>query len=154
MMHLDPNPTLTCTINNQLKKQHPEILLNHGENQKYYQWILRLLKYHADTSPSEWKQPHCCQWLRRISVFMLSGKLKIGSISFMQLGHSVWWKCITSKSNGILWFSISLLFSRAFFHSCYYSQSILENGKISRAVFLAELCNGSPWYLSAKCQSP
>lgn len=88
--------------------------------------------------------------------FYVVWEIKNGSISFMQLGCHIQ-RFITSKSNGILWFSgffFFLWFSGTFFHSCYYSQSILENGKNSRAGFLAELGNRSPWYLSAKCQSP
>lgn len=104
--------------------------------------------------PNQCEQSHCFQWLLRISVFMLWEKLQM--VPFPTCNWGATFKGDLSLPDQMALYDLVgfLWFTGAFFHSRYYSQSILENGKNSRAAFLAELGNGSPWYLSAKCQSP
>lgn len=102
--------------------------------------------------PNQQEQSHCFQWLLRISVFMLCEKLKMAPLP--SCNWDATFKDLSLPNQMAFYDLVGFLWlSGAFSHSGYYSQSILENGKNSRAAFLAELGNRSPWYLSAKCQS-
>lgn len=90
-----------------------------------------LLKFYADASWSEWEQ----SLIAANDVREPQVKNLYFFFFFKAIGTIFHGKFITSKLHGILGFGFILWFSGSFSHLHYYSQSILENGKISGEVF-------------------